>query len=59
MERANGVVVSPSAGVPAVIDSEIMTAIRELRHRGWGRKALARALGISINTVRRYIRPLE
>jgi transposase len=56
MEWARGVVVSPSAGVPAVIESEIVTAIRELASRGWGRKTIARAIGVSINTVRRYVR---
>jgi hypothetical protein len=54
MEWARGVVVSPS--VPAVIESEIVTAIRELASRGWGRKTIARAIGVSINTVRRYVR---
>ncbi len=56
MEREGAVLVSPGAGVPIVIDGEIVTAIRELRSRGWGRKPIARELGVSINTVRRYVR---
>ena len=56
MEREDGVLVSPPVGVPVVIDGEIVTAIRELRSRGWGRKPIARELGVSINTVRRYVR---
>jgi transposase len=33
----------------------MVTAIRELANRGWGRKTIARAIGISVNTVRRYL----
>jgi len=56
MEWERGVLVSPPEGVPAVIDSEIVTAIRRLANRGWGRKTIAREMGVSVNTVRRYVR---
>lgn len=39
-----------------MIEGEIVTAIRELAERGWGSKAIARALGIARNTLRRYRR---
>jgi transposase len=39
-----------------VIDGEVVTAIRTLADRGVGKKAIARELGVSINTVRRYVR---
>jgi hypothetical protein len=55
MELEQGVLVSPTPEVP-VIEGEIVTAIRELTHRGWGSKAIARELGIARNTVRRYRR---
>lgn len=38
------------------IDGEVVTAIRTLAGRGVGKKAIARELGVSINTVRRYVR---
>lgn len=56
MERERGVLVSPTVGVPDVIESEMVTAIRDLANRDWGRKTIARALGVSVNTVRRYVR---
>ena len=57
MER--DVLVSPAAEVP-VIDGEVVTAVRTLFGRGVGKKAIARELGVSINTVRRYVRqPVE
>jgi transposase len=46
------------AEVP-VIEGEVVTAIRELRDRGWGAKAIARELQVARNTVRRYIRGAE
>jgi transposase len=55
MELERGDLVSPALEVP-VIDGEIVTAIRELRDRGWGAKAIARELAIARNTVRRYVR---
>jgi transposase len=59
MEFERGVLVSPAEEVP-VLDGEMVTAIRTLADRGVGKKAMARALGVSINTVRRYVRqPLE
>jgi transposase-like protein len=57
MER--DVLVSPAAEVP-VIDGEVVTAVRTLFGRGVGKKAIARELGVSINTVRRHVRqPVE
>jgi transposase len=59
MELERDVLVSPPAEVP-VIDGEMVTAIRTLTDRGVGKKAIARELGVSINTVRRYVRqPIE
>jgi predicted transcriptional regulator len=42
--------------VPGVIQGEVVTTIRELATRGWGKQAIARQIGVSINTVRRYLR---
>jgi transposase len=59
MELERDVLVSPAAEVP-VIDGEVVTAIRILTDRGVGKKTIARELGVSINTVRRYVRqPIE
>src|SRR5687768_9430087 len=59
MEFEGEVLVSPTAEVP-VIEGEVVTAIRTLAGRGVGKKAIARELGVSINTVRRYVRqPIE
>ena len=59
MEFESEVLVSPTAEVP-VIEAEVVTAIRTLAGRGVGKKAIARELGVSINTVRRYVRqPIE
>jgi transposase len=55
MEQEQGVLVSPSAEVP-VVEGKMVTAIRELTHRGWGAKAIAAELAIARNTVRRYQR---
>jgi transposase len=55
MERERGVLVSPTAEVP-VIEGEIVTAIRTLAERGVGKKAIAREVGVAVNTVRRYLR---
>jgi DNA-binding NarL/FixJ family response regulator len=33
-----------------------VTAILELQRKGWGAKRISRELGISKNTVRRYLR---
>ena len=56
MAREQGVQVSPTLEVPGVIEGEVVTTIRELATRRWGKKAIARQLGVSINTVRRYLR---
>lgn len=59
MEFERGMLVSPTAEV-LVIDGEVVTAIRALADRGVGKKTIARELGVSINTVRRYVRqPVE
>ncbi|MFN2571858.1 MAG: IS21 family transposase [Gemmatimonadales bacterium] len=59
MELERDVLVSPEAEVP-VIDGEVVIAIRTLTDRGVGKKTIARELGVSINTVRRYVRqPIE
>jgi transposase len=55
MERERDVLVSPAEGVP-VIDGEVVGAIRTLAARGVGKRAIAREVGVSINTVRRYVR---
>ena len=55
MEFERALLVSPPAEVP-VIDGDMVTAIRTLAHRGVGKKTIARELGVSINTVRRYVR---
>lgn len=55
MEQEQGVLVSPRAEVP-VVEGEMVAAIRELTHRGWGAKAIAAELAIARNTVRRYRR---
>jgi transposase len=55
MEFERDVLVSPAAEVP-VIDGEMVTAIRALADRGVGKKTIAREVGVSINTVRRYVR---
>ncbi len=55
MELERDVLVSPTAEVP-VIEGEIVTAIRTLADRGVGKKAIAREVGVAVNTVRRYLR---
>jgi hypothetical protein len=39
-----------------VVDGEVVTAIRTLAGRGVGKKAIAREVGVAVNTVRRYLR---
>jgi transposase len=55
MEFERDVLVSPSGEVP-VIEGELVTAIRTLAGRGVGKKAIAREVGVAVNTVRRYLR---
>lgn len=55
MELERDVLVSPTPEVP-VIEGEIVTAIRTLAERGVGKKAIAREVGVAVNTVRRYLR---
>src|SRR5688572_9359379 len=55
MELKMDVLVSPTAEVP-VIEGELVTEIRTLADRGVGKKAIAREVGVAVNTVRRYLR---
>lgn len=55
MELERDVLVSPTSEVP-VIEGEMVTAIRTLAGRGVGKKAIAREVGVALNTVRRYLR---
>ena len=55
MEFERDVLVSPTTEVP-VIEGEMVTAIRTLASRGVGKKAIAREVGVAVNTVRRYLR---
>ena len=55
MEFERDVLVSPTTEVP-VIEGEMVTAIRTLAGRGVGKKAIAREVGVAVNTVRRYLR---
>lgn len=55
MELERDVLVSPTVEVP-VIEGELVTAIRTLAGRGVGKKAIAREVGVAVNTVRRYLR---
>ena len=55
MEFKGNLLVSPAGDAP-VIDGEVVTAIRALADRGVGKKTIARDVGVSINTVRRYVR---
>jgi transposase len=55
MELGRDVLVSPTQEVP-VVEGELVLAIRALADCGVGSKAIARALGVARNTVRRYLR---
>ena len=55
MECERDMLVSPAGEVP-VIEGELVTAIRTLAGRGVGKKAIAREVGVAVNTVRRYLR---
>jgi transposase len=57
MEFKRDVLVSPTAEVP-VIEGQVVSAIRTLASRGVGKKAIAREVGVAVNTVRRYLRQL-
>jgi transposase len=56
MEIERDMLVSPAGEVP-VIEGELVTAIRTLAGRGVGKKAIAREVGVAVNTVRRYLCP--
>jgi transposase len=55
MELERDVLVSPTSEVP-VVEGEVVLAIRALADCGLGSKAIARAVGVARNTVRRYLR---
>ncbi len=55
MEDGTDLLVSPAGEVP-VIDGDVVGTIRTLAGRGVGKRTIAREVGISINTVRRYLR---
>ena len=55
MELEVGGLVSPTPEVP-VIDGEVVHAVHALADCGLGTKAIARAIGIARNTVKRYLR---
>ena len=55
MELERDMLVSRAGEVP-VIEGELVTAIRTLAGRGVGKKAIAREVGVAVNTVRRYLR---
>jgi transposase len=55
MELERDMLVSPAGEVP-VLEGELVIAIRTLAGRGVGKKAIAREVGVAINTVRRYLR---
>ena len=55
MECERDVLVSPTTEVP-VLEGQVVTAIRTLAGRGVGKKAIAREVGVAVNTVRRYLR---
>jgi transposase len=55
MKLERDMLVSPAGEVP-VIEGEVVTAIRTLAGRGVGKKAIAREVGVAVNTVRRYLR---
>jgi transposase len=55
MGREDLAVAPPSVEVP-MVEAEAVREMRELAGRGWGAKRIARELGLSRNTVRRYLR---
>jgi transposase len=55
MELERDMLVSPAGEVP-VLEGELVSAIRTLAGRGVGKKAIAREVGVAVNTVRRYLR---
>jgi transposase len=55
MEIGSDLLVSPAAEVP-VVDGDVVSAIRALAARRIGKRTIAREVGVSINTVRRYLR---
>jgi transposase-like protein len=54
MEFERDVLGSPVREVP-VVEGEVVLAIRALADRGVGSRAIARAVGVARNTVRRYL----
>jgi transposase len=59
METEGQGLISPTTEV-SVVEGELVATIRELASRGVGTKVIARMVGVSRNTVRRYLRgPVE
>jgi len=54
-ERDSDAMTTCGDAVP-MVEAETVGALRVLAGRGWGARAIARELGISRNTVRRYLR---
>ena len=57
--RKRDVLVTPSAPEVPMVEPELVRRMRGLAAHGWGAKRIARELGISRNTVRRYLREGE
>lgn len=56
MEQVDRVVARRAAEVPEMVEPEVVRQMRELARRRWGAKRIAKELGVSRNTVRRYLR---
>lgn len=54
-ESVKDVAPRPEAEVP-MVEQDVVRAMRVLAEAGWGVKAIAREVGVSRNTVRRYLR---
>jgi len=54
-EQDSDVMAASGDAVP-MVEAETVQALRVLAGRGWGARAIARELGVSRNTVRRYLR---
>jgi transposase len=49
-------VVAPSGAEVSMVEPELIRRMRGLAEHGWGSKRIASQLGVSRNTVRRYLR---
>src|SRR5262245_2381930 len=52
----NEAVMAPSTPEVSMVEPELIRRMRALAEHGWGHKRIARELGVSRNTVRRYLR---